>query len=638
LPRSLPSRGLTPQLASVSRIKAPTPGGARPSAKEARPAGAGGEAAGTGRQTLSPPGTPRRSSPAKGGGKRIGGAGSVAIGGGAGGVAPRAGGFADGGPAPLGSGPSQRGLAGAKGGKGAGYHGKSPLGALESSRPLATPRPAARMASARVGGFARRAAVSRLTSPSSAARPVVDRGGPVRNVPCKFFAKGFCEMGENCRFRHPGAGKPVPPPRRAAREPPRARGSKGSKGGKDSRSKTVCIFWERGACKNGEKCRFLHGPAPDNGSVEPLSQEVAEQILQFLEEQGGQAEGGALADRFAGVKRAQLEALFEIVPAGNKGKFYVRAPGCKEELRWADEDNDLYEPEDPPEVDNELLAPAAEEGWGELENAEEGAGADDRPCEEEGEEIAAGFGEEGEEMEEGSLLENISAEDNLEDELAPEDHSTTINNLIQDLLKGSDVMQPEDGGEMPEGEVLQEEDVLPPEEEEGKRPSWADEEFEEEERWPAGELEEEPPPPEANIPETDEPPQEGEAGTFVQQFLHKGVAPSSSSRAIGNARQPIGARVLPGQRPAAADRRKGRGPPPSAARGAVGKGKKGSAVGLPPPRGGVAKGAGKPGGKASGKKGGSKGKLCAFFPKGLCRNGDQCPYVHDSTQREAGKR
>ncbi|XP_045381174.1 putative cleavage and polyadenylation specificity factor subunit 4-like protein isoform X1 [Lemur catta] len=46
---------------------------------------------------------------------------------------------------------------------------------------------------------------------------------------CNFFAKGLCEKGKRCPFRHEQAGKTV-----------------------------VCKHWLRGLCKKGDHCKFLH--------------------------------------------------------------------------------------------------------------------------------------------------------------------------------------------------------------------------------------------------------------------------------------------------------------------------------------------------------------------------------------------
>jgi len=86
---------------------------------------------------------------------------------------------------------------------------------------------------------------------------------------------------------------------------------------------TVCVFWQRGMCRNGSSCRFVHG---EPEFTRELDGELLEEVRTFLDELGGQLEGGVVAARFHGLKKAQLESHFDIVDVG-KGKFYVRIRG-----------------------------------------------------------------------------------------------------------------------------------------------------------------------------------------------------------------------------------------------------------------------------------------------------------------------
>lgn len=115
--------------------------------------------------------------------------------------------------------------------------------------------------------------------------------------------------GKGRRFegQHEGHGKSVEPRRSSM----------------PSFKKVTCKFWEKGLCRNGEECRFLHGKAPEPG---PLSDETVIDIMQFLEENGGQLEGGQIAAKHIGIKKIQLQAHFDVVDAG-LGKFWVRLPG-----------------------------------------------------------------------------------------------------------------------------------------------------------------------------------------------------------------------------------------------------------------------------------------------------------------------
>ncbi|KAJ6591707.1 hypothetical protein DFH09DRAFT_182335 [Mycena vulgaris] len=66
--------------------------------------------------------------------------------------------------------------------------------------------------------------------------------------PCTFFAKGLCNMGDHCRFRHDlaGSSSPTTPPGSVLRP---------------------CKYFAEGACAKGLMCPFLHDIRAQNASV-----------------------------------------------------------------------------------------------------------------------------------------------------------------------------------------------------------------------------------------------------------------------------------------------------------------------------------------------------------------------------------
>ena len=63
------------------------------------------------------------------------------------------------------------------------------------------------------------------------------------------------------------------------------------KGGQGKgKSKLVCHFWQRGACKKGEQCTYAHPPAEKGVGVKPVqgSQTVEQQAAAVAAEQQGQ--------------------------------------------------------------------------------------------------------------------------------------------------------------------------------------------------------------------------------------------------------------------------------------------------------------------------------------------------------------
>jgi len=131
----------------------------------------------------------------------------------------------------------------------------------------------------------------------------------------------MCKNGERCRFLHPA---------RSLRQRSPLRGGPPLEERRRLRSlepkPITCVFWERGQCRNGERCRFLHAKAGPTDPPEPLPEETVEEIRRFLDRHGGQLEGGQVAANFPRVKKAQIDPHFELVPVGG-GKFWVRLPG-----------------------------------------------------------------------------------------------------------------------------------------------------------------------------------------------------------------------------------------------------------------------------------------------------------------------
>ena len=91
---------------------------------------------------------------------------------------------------------------------------------------------------------------------------------PNKMKQCSFFQAGSCTHGDNCRFAHNvvvpsvGAVGEVAPP--ATKPNSGDAAAKKTFMGKNS-NRQVCKFFERGDCKNGSNCSFLH-PASCSGS------------------------------------------------------------------------------------------------------------------------------------------------------------------------------------------------------------------------------------------------------------------------------------------------------------------------------------------------------------------------------------
>eukprot|EP00741_Cyanophora_paradoxa_P021702 tig00000241_g20948.t1 len=79
------------------------------------------------------------------------------------------------------------------------------------------------------------------------APPAARRGAAA----CRFFAAGFCRDGDRCRFLHgPVAKGPAP-----AAEPRPAEAGPSSHPSKQAQA---CRFFARGSCRDGARCRYLH--------------------------------------------------------------------------------------------------------------------------------------------------------------------------------------------------------------------------------------------------------------------------------------------------------------------------------------------------------------------------------------------
>jgi hypothetical protein len=78
--------------------------------------------------------------------------------------------------------------------------------------------------------------------------------GASNRQPCKFFASGKCNLGDQCKFSHEtpidGVGNPSPFSNQPVRNPPSTFGR--------GDVKQPCKFFASGQCRNGSSCRFSH--------------------------------------------------------------------------------------------------------------------------------------------------------------------------------------------------------------------------------------------------------------------------------------------------------------------------------------------------------------------------------------------
>lgn len=66
-------------------------------------------------------------------------------------------------------------------------------------------------------------------------------------IPCRFYARGVCREGDNCRFSHV-----------ASRETANTDEAEAFQPGLDTRSQVPCHFYLRGGCLKGDKCPYAH--------------------------------------------------------------------------------------------------------------------------------------------------------------------------------------------------------------------------------------------------------------------------------------------------------------------------------------------------------------------------------------------
>mmetsp|Transcript_53164 Transcript_53164/g.142147 ORF Transcript_53164/g.142147 Transcript_53164/m.142147 type:complete len:748 (-) Transcript_53164:318-2561(-) len=131
----------------------------------------------------------------------------------------------------------------------------------------------------------------------------------------------------------------------AVTEDARDRDRRAPRGPRPGSAGVSCLFWQQGKCKNGESCRFVHGAAESTSTTEvpELDEAAVEEVRRFLDEEGGQCEGGRVAGRFRGVRKAQLEKHFDVVNL-TRGNFYLRLPGFEGPVPGEEEEEDCEEP------------------------------------------------------------------------------------------------------------------------------------------------------------------------------------------------------------------------------------------------------------------------------------------------------
>ena len=119
--------------------------------------------------------------------------------------------------------------------------------------------------------------VEALDTTTFVAAPAVS-ASPSTAKPCRFWSGTGCKFGDACRFAHDGAGRTFAAPPEApvpATEPPALGTSPGSSKAALSSShvkrrakayKTKpCRYWtQKGTCKRGDACGFIHGDAPEH--------------------------------------------------------------------------------------------------------------------------------------------------------------------------------------------------------------------------------------------------------------------------------------------------------------------------------------------------------------------------------------
>lgn len=327
---------------------------------------------------------------------------------------------------------------------------------------------------------------------------------------------------------------------RMTRSPRRARAGRAPR-----RRKVQCVFWLRGDCRNGDTCRFAHyDTAEPHIEPEPLADNLVDEVRKFLEENGGQLEGGQVAARFIGMKQAQLVDHFEIVRVG-KGKFWVRLHGLEDPV-----------PDDVPKVKGE--------------QSEDGKGDDD--ASQIDDEFAEDWPDEG-------------AEDQRDGEQEEEDPYYSPNQFqdIEGTEEGD--FENAQAGEAPQ-------DAEPPEDLPPESPpqEWADDEWlhddQEEGAHQSRNADHDP------------------FGDVFREAMSGDTrrAADSDTRAVPRGFRPIGA--------------------PIGGRGNSGVAPESEEFPLSSEYSPRSKGLGKQGSTKRSR------QRCLFYPRGQCRNGDKCPFVH----------
>eukprot|EP00930_Biecheleria_cincta_P076875 TRINITY_DN64105_c0_g1_i1.p1 TRINITY_DN64105_c0_g1~~TRINITY_DN64105_c0_g1_i1.p1 ORF type:complete len:464 (+),score=110.12 TRINITY_DN64105_c0_g1_i1:89-1480(+) len=170
---------------------------------------------------------------------------------------------------------------------------------------------------------------------------------------CIYWQKGSCKNGPSCRFQHDSSaregGKAVSRP--VDRGPTARRETSALRPPKVE----ACKFWQKGSCKNGSSCRFRHGAREKRASRAaarpvdpgPIDEDLLKRIQAFVSQRGAQVEGGQIGAFFKGIKKSQLEPHFEIITVG-RGKYWVRERGFdgpQPEAAADGADDDVFEQE-----------------------------------------------------------------------------------------------------------------------------------------------------------------------------------------------------------------------------------------------------------------------------------------------------
>lgn len=84
--------------------------------------------------------------------------------------------------------------------------------------------------------------------------------------------------------------------------------------------------WQK---REKETQKWARKPKKEDIPVEPLDPERQLHIVHMLQEAGGVLPLGRLTEKFPGLKRMQLQGVFELDKVGSNGQFEVRLPGCE---------------------------------------------------------------------------------------------------------------------------------------------------------------------------------------------------------------------------------------------------------------------------------------------------------------------